>query len=211
MPLPVVPLAVSAVLYGAVNTRHKSRSKGRTGKKKRSRGKGPMGSLGSVGSRKRKQAAAETLPVAESAPLAPPLEQRVVRRQPVTNGSARRSTFPYKEALKTWEGAPWQVRVKELTDEPDEHTPTEIAAIVASDLWDDHKWPAQTGGGQRAMWRRVLRDVHTELGVEPPRSARAVRPVPQAAETETDKTAQVPPETQATGAPNSEAKAADAG
>jgi hypothetical protein len=97
----------------------------------------------------------------------------------VTDGSQRRQTFPYKEGLQTWGDSPWKDRVKELSADKDERTPTEIAAIIAGDLWGDEKWPAQGGGGQRAMWRRILRDVHTELGVEPPKGTRAVRPAPQ--------------------------------
>jgi hypothetical protein len=139
-----------------------------------------MGGLGAVGRRRKRtrETASDELPVSR-ADLADASGRRIIRRQPVTNGSQRRQLFPYKESLETWASAPWRERVKELSADKDERTPTEIAAIIASDLWEDQKWPAQGGGGQRAMWRRVLRDVHTELGVEPPSGTRAVRPAPQ--------------------------------
>lgn len=180
MPLPVVPLAVTAVLYGAANAKPRGRSaKGDTKKKRKRTRRGSMGSLGAVGRRRKRtrEAVSDELP-ASARPAAPDTRVRVVRRQPVTDGSQRRQTFPYKEALQTWGDAPWKDRVKELSADKDERTPTEVAAIIAGDLWGDQKWPAQGGGGQRAMWRRVLRDVHTELGIEPPKGARAVRPAP---------------------------------
>lgn len=207
MPLPVVPLAVTAVLYGAANAKPRGRAaKGGTKKKRKRTRRGSMGSLGAVGrrSKRTREAVSDELPSAR--PPAPDTRVRVVRRQPVTDGSQRRQTFPYKEGLQTWGDSPWKDRVKELSADKDERTPTEIAAIIAGDLWGDEKWPAQGGGGQRAMWRRILRDVHTELGVEPPKGTRAVRPAPQPE-------AQAKPEAQAeSGQASSEpAEAAEAG